>query len=196
MIAIIDYDAGNTRSVINALRRIDADFILTDKQHLIEQSEKVIFPGVGHAFAAMDKLKKKGLIPVLKSCHQPFLGICLGMQLLFERSEEGDTACLDILKGAVKEFKPTPEMKVPHMGWNTNKIYNKDNAHLFQGLDHCETYFVHSYYAEIGTDTSTVCDYHIPFSASVEHDNFYGVQFHPEKSGVLGEQILKNFLSL
>lgn len=196
MIAIIDYDAGNTRSVINALKRIDADFILTDKQDLIEQSDKVIFPGVGHAFAAMDKLKIKGLIPVLKSCQQPFLGICLGMQLLFERSEEGDTQCLGILKGTVNEFKPSKEMKVPHMGWNTNKIYNKNNAHLFKGLDLCETYFVHSFYADIGPDTSTLCDYHIPFSASVEHKNFYGVQFHPEKSGILGEQILKNFINL
>ena len=196
MIAIIDYDAGNTKSVINALRRIGVSYVLTSNKDDIQAAEKVIFPGVGHAFAAMEKLENKGLVPILQSCKQPFLGICLGMQLLFEKSEEGDTLCLGILPGTIRQFESSPSFKVPHMGWNTNKIYNEENAGLFKGLDNCETYFVHSYYADVGSYSSTICDYGIEFSASVKWNNFYGVQFHPEKSGKVGEQILKNFIEL
>ena len=196
MIAIIDYDAGNTRSVINALKRIGVQYQLTDDAEMIHSADKVIFPGVGHAFTAMKRLQEKNLVEIIKSCSQPFLGICLGMQLLFEHSEEGNTTCLEIIPGKVKGFVAEEGFKVPHMGWNDNIMFNSNECILFKGLDRIETYFVHSYYAELGTYTTTLCNYGIDFTASVRLDNFFGVQFHPEKSGKVGEQILKNFINI
>jgi glutamine amidotransferase len=196
MIAIIDYDAGNTRSVINVLKRLNADFTLTDDHEAIKTADKIILPGVGHAAAAMDKLKKKELLSILKSCQKPFLGICVGMQLMYEFSDEGNTDCMGIVKGRIKAFVPQPGIKVPHMGWNTNTVYNPHNADLFRGLEVAETYFVHSYYAEVNENTSTTCDYSLPFASAVQKDNFFGVQFHPEKSGLLGQIFINNFLQL
>ncbi|NNF33435.1 MAG: imidazole glycerol phosphate synthase subunit HisH [Saprospiraceae bacterium] len=195
MIAIIDYDAGNTRSVMNLLKRLRVPFELTDDLNKIQNSDKVILPGVGHAAAAMNRLKQKELIDPILKISQPFLGICVGMQLMYSFSEEGDTPCLGILPEQVKAFRPSPRFKVPHMGWNTNELINEDEF-LFTGVDHAETYFVHSYYAEISPDAIATCDYETKFASAVRKDNFYGVQFHPEKSGRIGELIMKNFLSL
>lgn len=194
MIAIIDYDAGNTRSVMNALDRLEVNYLLTDDHEAILGSEKVIFPGVGHAYAAMNKLIEKDLVNIIKKCSQPFLGICLGMQLLYNHSEEGDTPCIGIIDEPIREFNLDNKLKVPHMGWNSN-YKNIENA-LMPSNDPSETYFVHSYYAPVNENSITVCEYGIKFCSAVSKDNYYGVQFHPEKSGVVGENILKNFLTL
>ncbi len=194
MIAIVDYDAGNTRSVINALHRLEADYVLTDNIEKLIKADKVILPGVGHAGAAMQKLNEKNLIEFLKSIQKPFLGVCVGMQLLYDHSEEGDTSCLGMIPGEVIAFKATQNIKVPHMGWNDNVIVDQDNAELFSGINKIETYFVHSYYAERNSFTVSACEHSITFASSVKKNNCYGLQFHPEKSGDVGEQILKNFL--
>jgi imidazole glycerol-phosphate synthase subunit HisH len=191
--AIIDYGAGNTRSVINTLERIGADYLLTSDPGVIREAGRVIFPGVGHAAAAMEQLEKSNLIGVIKSIKQPFLGICLGMQLMFQHSEEGNTPCLGLIDGEVRRFKTTSGYKVPHMGWND--FYPDLQNNLFRGMNVSESmYFVHSYYAEKDDFTSGMCDYTVPFSASVQYRNFYGVQFHPEKSGAAGQKVLENFL--
>ena len=195
MIAIIDYKAGNTCSVQNALKRLDADYILTDDPETIRNADKVIFPGVGHAKAAMGALNDKNLVPVIKSLKQPLLGICLGMQLLCDKSEESDTTCLNIIPLDVFRFKNEgSEYKVPHMGWNSLIAFEGD---IFEGLDeeknHC--YFVHSYYVPTSEYTISKSNYIHDFSAGMRRDNFLGVQFHPEKSGKVGEQIIKNFLA-
>lgn len=193
MIAIIDYKAGNTCSVQNALRRLDADFELTDDVEKIRKADKVIFPGVGHAKAAMDILHEKGLIQVIKGLKQPLLGVCLGMQLLCEHSEESNTKCLNIIPLEVLRFNNSlSKYKVPHMGWNT---LNNTTGRIFSGLDcnnHC--YFVHSYYVPKSEYTIAKSNYILDFSSSIKKNNFTGVQFHPEKSGKVGEQIIKNFL--
>jgi glutamine amidotransferase len=158
----------------------------------LKQAEKVIFPGVGEASSAMKYLKEKGLDEVIKNLTQPVLGICLGQQLLCKFSEEGNTECLGIFKAKVKKFEP--KLKVPHMGWNN---ISKLNSELYNGISADENfYFVHSFYAEIGEETTAVCDYIVPFSASMQKDNFYATQFHPEKSSSVGEQLLLNFLKL
>lgn len=191
--AIIDYGAGNTQSVINALERIGADYLLTADPNVISEARRVIFPGVGHAAAAMEQLEKSNLIDVIRSIKQPFLGICLGMQLMFQHSEEGNTTCLGLIDGEVRRFKTNLGYKVPHMGWND--FYPDLHNHLFKGMNVSESmYFVHSYYAEKGDFTSGMCNYTVPFSASVQYGNFYGVQFHPEKSGTAGQKVLENFL--
>lgn len=194
MIAIIDYDAGNTCSVMNALNRIGAPFILSDDHEIIQRADKVIFPGVGHAAAAMEALQKKDLVEVIRSLAQPVLGICVGMQLLCDHSEEGDTKCLGIIPGSVRRFDPKSGIKVPHMGWNIVKVNLKDE--ILKGIsDDDYFYFVHSYYVPLNEETLASCDYNGSFSAIVRKDNFYGIQFHAEKSGSVGEQLITNFLS-
>lgn len=192
MIAIIDYNAGNISSVQNALNRLGHESIITRNKAEIVGADKVILPGVGEASTAMAYLKAYDLDTFIKELKQPFLGICLGMQLMCTQSEEGDTKCLGIFDTDVKLF-PSHE-KVPHMGWN-ELTHLKGN--LFTQLQpHDEMYFVHSYYAEICPDTSAECDYILPFSATLQKNNFYATQFHPEKSAEIGEQLLKNFLAL
>ena len=193
MIVIIDYNAGNTCSVKNALKRLEVDYVLSDDPDTIKGADKVIFPGVGHAKAAMDVLHQKRLVSVIKSLQQPLLGICLGMQLLCAKSEEASTNCLNILPLGVLRFDNTlNNNKVPHMGWNT---LGPSNSHLFDELgpeSYC--YFVHSYYVPVSEYTLSTSNYIHDFSAAIKIDNFVGVQFHPEKSGKVGERIIKNFL--
>lgn len=192
MIAIVKYNAGNITSVKNAIERLGYSCIVTDEKTLLQQAEKVIFPGVGEASSAMQYLKEKGLDEVIKNLTQPVLGICLGQQLLCQFSEEGDTNCLGIFEATVKKFDP--KLKVPHMGWNN---ISDLKSTLYDGISAEENfYFVHSYYAEISQETTAVCDYIVPFSASIQKDNFYATQFHPEKSSSVGEQLLLNFLKL
>lgn len=195
MLAIIDYGAGNTQSVINCLERIQCPFILTDQVEDIRQSDKIILPGVGHAAAAMHSLQNKRLIDVIKNFEKPLLGVCLGMQLLYDFSEEGDTLCLGIVPGKIKKFKPQNQEKVPHMGWN--QIAKTSPDPIFDQVSDGENfYFVHSFFAEVSSYSTTTCDYVQPFTASCRYNNFYGMQFHPEKSGNAGEQLIQNFLKL
>jgi glutamine amidotransferase len=192
MIAIVKYNAGNITSVQNALERLGYSSMVTDDPKLIQQAEKVIFPGVGEASSAMQYLREKGLDEVIKNLSQPVLGICLGQQLLCRFSEEGNTDCLGIFDTSVKKFEP--RLKVPHMGWNN---ISKLKSDLYKGISTEENfYFVHSFYAEISQETTAVCDYIVPFSASMQKNNFYATQFHPEKSSQAGEQLLLNFLKL
>ncbi|MCP2038734.1 imidazole glycerol phosphate synthase subunit HisH [Chryseobacterium sp. HSC-36S06] len=192
MIAILKYNAGNATSVENAVQRLGYETVITDDIAVLKAAEKVILPGVGEAASAMNYLKEKGLDEVIKSLKQPVLGICLGMQLLCESSEEGDTQTLGVFNTKVKKFPP--EDLVPHTGWNN---FTAVKGKLFENVrvdENC--YFVHSYYAEISDETVAVTDYILPFSAALQKDNFYATQFHPEKSAPTGLQILKNFLSL
>lgn len=192
MIAIIKYNAGNITSVQNALERLGYSSMVTDDPKLIQQAEKVIFPGVGEASSAMQYLREKGLDEVIKNLAQPVLGICLGQQLMCRFSEEGNTDCLGIFATTVKKFEP--KLKVPHMGWNSISELKSD---LYKGISTEEDfYFVHSYYAEVSQETTAVCDYIVAFSASMQKNNFYATQFHPEKSSQAGEQLLLNFLKL
>ncbi len=192
MIAIIKYNAGNITSVENAVKRLGYHCRVTDDTGEIRQAEKVIFPGVGEASSAMIYLKERGLDDVITSLQQPVLGICLGLQLMCSHSEEGDTACFGIFDARVRKFPPGEI--VPHMGWNNLLAVRSP---LFTGFGHEDTvYFVHSYYAEICPQTIAQCDYIMPFSAAMQRDNFYATQFHPEKSGSVGEHILHNFLRL
>ena len=190
---IIDYNAGNIRSVENALKRLGVAPVITADEQLIRNADKVIFPGVGEAATTMSFLKERGLDLLIKSLTQPVLGICLGMQLMCRYSEEGDTQCLGIFDAEVKRFvNQRHEDKVPHMGWNT--LYNM-KGELLKGLPADPyVYFVHSYYVPVGDYTVATTDYIQPFSAAMQKDNFYATQFHPEKSGSIGERILKNFL--
>jgi len=192
MIAVIKYNAGNIRSMVNALSRLGQQCLVTDKTEEICRAEKVIFPGVGEAGSAMRYLKERELDRVIISLKQPVLGICLGLQLMCRYSEEGNTECLKIFDSDVRQFPKFD--KVPHMGWNN---FSSLNGELFKGITaEDDVYYVHSYYPEISSCTSAVCDYIIPFSASMQRENFYATQFHPEKSAATGEQILKNFLEL
>ena len=192
MIAIIDYVAGNVKSVANAVQKLGCETIITSGFEEIRNAEKVIFPGVGEASTAMKYLKQKNLEKLIPTLKQPFLGICLGQQLLCDFSEEGATKCLGIFDLKVKEF-PSTDI-VPHMGWNN---LQKLQGPLFEGISEAANfYFVHSYYCEVGEFTTSECDYILPFSATLQKDNFYGIQFHPEKSGDVGSKILENFLKL
>lgn len=192
MIAILKYNAGNITSVRNALYRLGSDCIVTDDARLIQQADKVIFPGVGEASSAMNYLKERNLDIVLQQLTQPVLAICLGLQLLCRHSEEGNTYCLGIFNTLVKKF-PSTDI-VPHMGWDTLRDLRSS---LFEGITITDdVYFVHSYYAEICEYTVGGCDYILPFSAALQKDNFYATQFHPEKSAGKGERILSNFLLL
>ena len=192
MIAIIKYNAGNIKSVENALLRFGYSCIITDDAAEIRSAEKVIFPGVGEASTAMNYLKDRGLDTLIKSLTQPVLGICLGLQLMCNYSEEGDTQCLGIFDTTVKKFPP--KGIVPHMGWNN--LYNT-KGELFTNFEVTDTvYFVHSYYSEICANTIAECNYILPFSAAIQNNNFYATQFHPEKSASVGETIFKNFLHI
>ena len=193
-LAIIKYNAGNIQSVLYALERIGVEATVTDEVELIQKAGKVIFPGVGEASTAMQYLKERKLDAVIKNLQQPVLGICLGMQLLCKYSEENDTSCLGIFDEQVKHFNPPlgDGGKVPQTGWNN--IYDL-KTDLFKGLPqnpYC--YFVHGYYASLGEHTIATANYILPYSAGLHKNNFYGVQFHPEKSAAVGEQILKNFI--
>lgn len=196
MIAIIKYNAGNVQSVQYALQRLGAESVVTDDAVIIKNADKVIFPGVGHAAPAMQYLKEKQLDKLIVSLKQPVLGICLGQQLMCAHSEEGDTKCLGIFDEKVKLFIPSngKTAKVPQTGWNN--LYNLKSV-LFKGLkENSFVYSVHSYYAAIGNETIATTDYILPYSAALQKNNFYSVQFHPEKSGTVGETILKNFISI
>ncbi len=200
-IAIIKYNAGNVQSVLYALQRLGIDASVTDDRDEIKAADKVIFPGVGHATSAMEYLKEKGLDQLIISLKQPVLGICLGLQLLCNFSEEGNTKCLGIFNADVKKFddsvfqnKNLVPVKIPHMGWNT--ISDLSSPLMEDISDQSYVYFVHSYYAELSKETIATTDYIHPFSAAMHKDNFYGVQFHTEKSAEAGEQILSNFLKL
>lgn len=194
MIAIVDYKMGNLRSVENALRRLGADFVVTADADVIRRADKVLLPGVGNAAEAMENLRAAGLVEVIRSLRQPVLGICVGMQVMCRHSEEGDVDCLGIFDARVKRFVPAPEVKVPHMGWN--RIGNLESK-LFRGMDGGSyVYFVHSYYPELCPDTIATATHGVMFSAALKYENFYGTQFHPEKSGDVGERIIANFLKL
>jgi len=193
MIAIVKYNAGNVQSVEFALQRIGAESEVTDDIDYIQRADKVIFPGVGHAHAAMESLKEKGLDKVIVTLKQPVLGICLGMQLMCRHSDENDTPCLGIFNETVRKFVPGRDLKVPHMGWNA---LQKVSGWLSGELENEFVYFVHSYYVPLGPDTVAQTDHGTGFSAAMKKDNFYAVQFHPEKSAKAGEKVLTNFLAV
>jgi glutamine amidotransferase len=191
-VVIIDYKGGNVQSVRFALERLGIEATLTADKHLIREADKVIFPGEGEANSAMRQLRADGLDMLIPTLTQPFLGICLGMQLLCRHSEENDTPLLNIIPLEVKRFET--QLKVPHMGWNT--LYNL-KSQVMSGLEEQDyVYFVHSYYVPVSSHTIATTDYPQPFSAAVQHQNFYAVQFHTEKSGPTGTRILQNFLAL
>jgi glutamine amidotransferase len=194
-LAIIKYNAGNIQSVLYALERIGAEAVVTDDPAIIRAARRVIFPGVGEASSAMQYLRARGLDELIRSLTQPVLGICLGMQLMCRHSAENDTDCLGIFDEDVCRFQsPSPSVKVPQMGWNT---ITDLRTPLFAGVPQGSfCYFVHSYYASMGPHTIAVTDYIQPYSAALHRDNFYGVQFHPEKSAEVGEQIIRNFLGI
>lgn len=195
-LVIVDYGAGNIQSVIFALQRLGVTAVLTSDPEQIRLADKVLFPGVGEAAFAMQQLQSKNLDVLIPQLKQPVLGICLGMQLLCNHSEEGNTKALGVFPVEVKKFAGSlmGNLKVPHVGWNT---FRPEKSRLFAGLQEQEfVYYVHSYYAAVSPFTSGKTEYGLKFSASLEKDNFFAVQFHPEKSGAAGEQILRNFLSL
>lgn len=194
-VAILKYNAGNIFSVINSLRRLGVDPVLTDDSATLKAADRVLFPGQGEASTAMAYLKERGLDKVIKSLRQPVLGICIGQQLLCKHSEEGDVDCIGIFDADVRKFKPTRhEDKVPVMGWNS--LYDLNDG-LFKGLDEGEhVYFIHSYYVPLCENTIAKADYIHPYSAALRKDNFFTTQFHPEKSGDVGETIIRNFLEM
>ncbi len=191
-VALIKYNAGNIQSVSYALERLGIDFEVTSEPEKILKADKVIFPGVGEASSTMQYLKANQLDQIIVSLKQPVLGICLGMQLMCAYSEENNTPCLGIFPETVKQFVPNTEMKVPHMGWNTLQQC-RDFA---SNLDDQYVYFVHSYYVPVNPYTVATTHYALPFSAAMRKDNFYAVQFHPEKSAETGEKILRSFLDI
>jgi glutamine amidotransferase len=192
-LAIIKYNAGNIQSVSFALERLSVDFSITDDIEQIISADKVIFPGVGEASTTMKYLKDRKLDGVIKDLKQPVLGICLGMQLMCRYSEENNTDCLGVFDETVKRFNAKDDMKVPHMGWNELTLIG---GWLDPALENKHVYFVHSYYVPVNSYTSAVTDYILPFSAAMRKDNFYAVQFHPEKSAEAGELVLKSFLRI
>ena len=193
-VAVVKYNAGNIYSVMNALKRLGVEPLLTDDAQQLLHADRVLFPGQGEARGAMTYLHEHGLDEVIRSLAQPVLGICIGQQLLCNHSDEGDVDCLGIFDVPVKRFVPTlHEEKVPCMGWN--KIYDTKSP-LMAGVDSRYVYFVHSYYVPLCQETIAIADYIQPYSAALHKDNFYATQFHPEKSGDVGERIIKNFLEL
>mgnify|MGYP003473318785 FL=1 len=209
MIAIVNYDTGNIRSVTNALARVGCtDWVYTDDKRLLTTADKVILPGVGEASTAMAKLAERGLDSLIPTLTQPVLGICVGTQLMCQSSEEGDVDCMGIFRTRVRKFQPEKQLdgklsivncqlsieKVPHMGWNQ---ITDLRTPLFNHIDEgAYIYYVHSYYPELCDDTIATSHYINAFSGALGRDNFFGTQFHPEKSGAVGAQILKNFLEL
>ncbi len=198
MIAVVDYDTGNLRSVADALHRVGAEFLLTADPAVLRAADKVILPGVGEASSAMGKLRERGLDTVIPILTQPVLGICIGLQLMCQSSEEGDAQCMGIFPTRVLRL-PTQTLqaeplKVPHVGWNT---ISDLKSPLFAGMaEKSYVYYVHSFAAELCPATIAMTDYGRPFSAALACGNFYGAQFHPEKSGAVGAQIIRNFLNL
>lgn len=194
-IAIVKYNAGNIRSVLNAFCRLGVVPMLTDNPEQLTSADRIIFPGQGEASSAMRYLRERGLDRVIRELRQPVLGICVGQQLMCRRSEEGNTDCLGIFDASVLRFRPRgSNEKVPHMGWNT---VHDTRSLLFRGFEQEEfVYFIHSFYVPPTPHTIATTDYIIPFSAALQKENFYATQFHPEKSGDVGERILKNFLEI
>jgi imidazole glycerol-phosphate synthase subunit HisH len=192
-LAIIKYNAGNIQSVSFALERLGVDFEITDNPEQIQKADKVLFPGVGEASTTMRHLRDRKIDQLIVGLKQPVLGICLGMQLLCRFSEENNTECLGIFNEQVKRFQPKGEMKVPHMGWNQLTL---SNGWLDPSLDRQNVYFVHSYFVPVNKYTSAITEYIEPFSSAMKKENFYAVQFHPEKSAEAGEIVLKSFLNL
>ena len=209
MIAVVNYDTGNIRSVTNALRRVGCtEWVYTDDKAVLSQADKIILPGVGEASSAMAKLAERGLDTFIPTLNQPVLGICVGTQLMCQSSEEGNVECMGIFRTKVKKFQneveqgdelssfhfPLSTLKVPHMGWNQ---ITDLRTPLFKDVDEgAYIYYVHSYYPELCADTIAATQYINAFSGALGRDNFFGTQFHPEKSGAVGAQILKNFLEL
>lgn len=195
VLTIVKYNAGNIQSVLYALERIGTTASVTDNVDEIKSADKVIFPGVGEASTAMQYLKERNLDKLIKDLKQPVLGVCLGLQLMCTYTEENDTECLGIFDAQVKKFvnQSNANHKIPQIGWNN--IYDV-KTDLFRGVNNDYCYFVHSYYASLGEHTIATADYIQPYSAALHKNNFYGVQFHPEKSAEAGEQILKNFITL
>ena len=191
-VAIVKYNAGNIYSVVNALRRLGIEPLLTDDAEQLRKADRVLFPGQGEARGAMEYLKARRLDEVIHDLKQPVFGICVGQQLLCKHSEEGDVDCIGVFDAEVKRFLPQRhEDKVPCMGWN--RLHDVKGP-LFE--ENSYVYFVHSYYVPVCSDTAAVADYILPYSAAMHKDNFYACQFHPEKSGKVGEQIIKKFLAL
>lgn len=194
-VAIIKYNAGNVQSVQYALQRLGVNADVTDNHSEIINADKVIFPGVGNAFAAMQSLQEKNLDELIKQLTQPVLGICVGMQLFCDHSEENNTTGLGIINLKVKKFVSEKRyFKIPQMGWNT--IFNCSSPIFKSVKENAFVYYVHSYYAELGNETVATSNYILPYSAAIQKDNFYGVQFHTEKSADVGDQILLNFLNI
>jgi len=191
-VAVVKYNAGNIRSVAFALERLNIDFSITDNHEEIINADKVIFPGVGEASTTMKYLQAFKLDKVIKELKQPVLGICLGMQLMCSFSEENNTTCLGIFEEQVKLFKPLKNEKVPHMGWNSITL---SNGWLDADINGQYVYFVHSYYVPVNLHTTAITEYILPFSSAIQKNNFYAVQFHPEKSSGVGEKVLQSFLN-
>jgi glutamine amidotransferase len=216
VIAIVDYDAGNTRSVVNALKRLGVEATLTSDADVLLSADRVLFPGVGHARSAMEALQAQGLEAPLRDIKAPFLGICLGMQLMCAYTEEGHTTGLGIVPTKVVRFEEDASRPVPHMGWNHVESIDPQNPQsenpqsekpqskipvfkspVFHGISaEDNVYFIHSYYAEVDEAAEVVSHYGVEFAAAIRHENYFGVQFHPEKSGEVGLKILQNFLEL
>ena len=194
MVAVIDYNAGNIRSVLYALERIGVEHVLTSDHAVIRAADKVIFPGVGAAASTMQHLNATGLTELIRSLRQPVFGICVGMQLLCSHSEEGDVPCIGVFPERVRRFRPAGGAKVPHMGWNTVQL-TAGNDWVSPTVDGQHCYYVHSYYVEAGPDTVATTDYAgVRYAAMMRKDNFYAAQFHPEKSATVGERIIRDFL--
>lgn len=192
-VAVIKYNAGNIQSVAFALERLEVDYTISDVPEEIASADKVIFPGVGEAGTTMRYLKDKKLDQLIVALQQPVLGICLGMQVLCKHSDENNTPCLGIFDCQVEKFTPATESKVPHMGWNNLKELKDWHS---SELEHQFVYFVHSYFVPLNRYTTAITNYSIDFSAAMRKNNFYAVQFHPEKSARAGELVLQNFLDV
>ena len=194
MIGLVDYGTGNLTSVANSLDRLKVNYFKGSTASELSVADKIIFPGIGEAKTAMDSIEKQGLTSFIRSLRIPFLGICIGLQILFEHTEERDTDCIGVIGSNIKRFEES-SLKVPQIGWN--KVSLKVNFPLFDGIDDGEYfYFVNSYYAPLIPETIAVTEYGVDFSSALQKDNFYAVQFHTEKSGIIGEKLLKNFIEL